>query len=345
MTLDSSANHHPTDTQPAMALSPWRFCVAPMIDWTDRHERFFLRRMSRHARLYTEMITTSAIIHGDRERLLGYDPSEHPVALQLGGSHPNELAYCAQVGEALGYDEINLNVGCPSDRVQSGRFGACLMAEPQLVAEGIAAMQAAVNVPVTVKCRIGIDDMEDYTDLQHFVDTVATAGCRVFIVHARKAWLQGLSPKENREIPPLKHELVYRLKADFPSLTVVINGGIENLSQCDTHLQHCDGVMLGRAVYHNPYLLAGVDQHLFGSASDFQRRSQVIAELLPYIDAQLDNGVRLSHMTRHILGLFHGLPGGRLFRRHISENAHKPGADSQVLKDAFALVQARNNDI
>ncbi len=311
-----------------------------MMDWTDRHCRFFLRQISRHARLYTEMVCTPALIHGSRRRLLRFDPAEHPVALQLGGAELDELAQCAELGERWGYDEINLNCGCPSDRVQDGRFGACLMREPEHVAEAVRTMRAATRLPVTVKHRIGVDESEDYAFMHHFVETVAAAGCEVFIVHARKAWLKGLSPKENREIPPLQYELVYRLKQDFPQLTIVINGGIKTLDACDEHLRHVDGVMLGREVYDHPYLLAEVDQRLFADARPAPTRHEVIERLKPYVARELDEGAQLNHITRHILGLYRGLPGGRAFRRTLSEGVHHGGGDLDLLDDALADVDS-----
>jgi tRNA-dihydrouridine synthase A len=307
-----------------------------MMDWTDRHARFFLRQISRHARLYTEMVTTGAILHGDRARLLAFDPAEHPVALQLGGAEPDALAECARIGADLGYDEINLNVGCPSDRVQSGRFGACLMAEPDLVARGVAAMRAAVDVPVTVKHRIAIDEMPEWETLIGFVDTVADAGCAHVIVHARKAWLDGLSPRENREVPPLHYDLVHRLKAERPDLHVTINGGIETMDAAATHLEHVDGVMLGRAAYQNPYVLAEVDQRFYGDAQPVRTRHEIIAALLPYIEREVAAGTHLIGITRHILGLFNGLPGARAWRRYLSENA--PGFSGSP-GEAVALVR------
>ena len=310
-----------------------------MMDWSDHHCRLFWRQLTRQALLYTEMVTTGALIHGDRERFLHYNTEEHPVALQLGGSDPADLARCARWAEQWGYDEVNLNCGCPSDRVQSGMFGACLMAEPQRVADCVKAMRDATSIPVTVKHRIGIDDMERYEDLVGFVRPVAEAGCEVFIVHARKAWLQGLSPKENREIPPLNYPWVYRLKQDFPGLTVVINGGITSLDQCRQHLEHVDGVMLGREAYQNPWLLAEIDSELFGMDNPASSRDDVIEALLPYVAQQLAGGVHLNHITRHILGLYQGVPGARKFRRHLSENAYKPGAGLDVLIAAHRLVQ------
>lgn len=317
----------------------WRFSVAPMMDWTDRHCRYFLRLLSRHTRLYTEMVNTGAILRGDAGRHLRFDASEHVVALQLGGSEPEALARSAAIGAQYGYDEINLNCGCPSDRVQEGRFGACLMAEPRRVAEAVAAMRAACAVPVTVKCRIGIDDSEDYVFLRAFVETVAAAGCAVFVVHARKAWLSGLSPKENREIPPLRYEQVYRLKQEFPQLTIAINGGIRSLEDCERHLQHVDGVMLGREAYENPYLLAQVDRRLFGDTRMPPSRTDAALALRPYVEQELAAGTPLGQITRHILGLYKGQPGGRAFRRHLSEHAHRRGAAWPVVEDALALTE------
>ena len=313
----------------------WRVAVAPMLDWTDRHCRYFLRLLSRRVRLYTEMATTGAVLRGDRERLLAYDPAERPLALQLGGSDPDELARCARIAADFGYDEVNLNVGCPSDRVQSGRFGACLMAEPALVAECVAAMRAAAALPVTVKTRIGIDDRDSYEALTDFVGQAATAGCAVFIIHARKAWLHGLSPKENREIPPLRYEVVHRLKRDFPELTVLLNGGLTNLDQAAEQLSWVDGVMIGRAAYENPYLLAEVDRRFFDSSAPPPNRHQVIQAFLPYIETQLQRGTPLHCMTRPVLGLFQGIPGARAWRRHLSEQAPRRGADAAVLEAAL----------
>jgi tRNA-dihydrouridine synthase A len=285
------------------------------------------------------MVTTGALIHGDRERFLHFNPEEHPVALQLGGSDPAELARCARWAAEWGYDEVNLNCGCPSDRVQSGMFGACLMARPQLVADCVKAMRDACDLPVTVKHRIGIDHMESYGELVDFVAPIADAGCEVFIVHARKAWLQGLSPKENREVPPLHYPWVYRLKQDFPALTIVLNGGIRSLDECEAHLAHVDGVMVGREAYQNPWLLAEVDPRLFAMDKPARSRDDVIERLLPYVAQQLDRGVHLNHITRHLLGLYQGVPGARKFRRHLSENAYKPGAGIEVLEQAFDLVR------
>ena len=316
-----------------------RFCVAPMMDWTDRFDRYFLRLLSRHARLYTEMVTANAVLHGDRQRLLGFDQSEHPVALQLGGSEPAALAEAAKIGADFGYDEINLNVGCPSDRVQSGRFGACLMAEPELVAHCVAAMRAAVpHLPVTVKCRTGIDRQNPEEILPRFIATVRDAGCETFIIHARMAWLEGLSPKQNRDIPPLDYALAHRMKTEFLELTFVLNGGLHSLDDAAPHLAHLDGVMLGRAAYHNPYLLAEVDGRLFGDDAPPPTRARVIERLLPWADAQVAQGVPLHCITRHIFGLFQGQPGARSWRRHLSENAHRPGAGAGVIRDALVHV-------
>jgi tRNA-dihydrouridine synthase A len=314
-----------------------------MMDWTDRHCRYFLRLLSRRTRLYTEMVNTGAILRGDAQRHLRFHPGEHPLALQLGGSEPQALARSAAIGAEYGYDEINLNCGCPSDRVQEGRFGACLMAEPQRVAEAVAAMRAACAVPVTVKCRIGIDDSEDYVFLRAFVETVAAVGCETFVVHARKAWLSGLSPKENREIPPLRYEQVYRLKQEFPQLHIAINGGIRTLEDCERHLQHVDGVMLGREAYENPYLLAQVDQRLFGETQPIPSRTQAVLRLRPYVEEELSGGTPLGQITRHIQGLYKGQPGGRAFRRHLSEHAHRRQAGWAVVEDALALT-VRHDD-
>jgi tRNA-dihydrouridine synthase A len=317
-----------------------KFCVAPMMDWSDRHCRFFHRLMTRHARLYTEMVTADAVIRGKREQLLGFSKEEHPIALQLGGSDPGKLADAATIGEGYGYDEINLNVGCPSDRVQEGRFGACLMAEPPLVAQCVAAMRATVSIPVTVKCRIGIDDQDEEADFQRFIDTVADAGCTTFIVHARKAWLKGLSPKENREVPPLDYARVYRLKAARPDLTIVLNGGIETLESSADHLKHLDGVMLGRAAYHDPYLLTAVDQRFFGGAAPAPSRSDVLQALAPYAETHVANGGKLNNITRHILGLYYQQPRGRLFRRFLSESVTKRDAGAEILMEAAGLVDS-----
>lgn len=314
-----------------------RLSVAPMMDWTDRHDRFFLRLITRRALLYTEMITTGALIHGDAARFLRYHEAEHPLAIQLGGSDPAELAVCAKMSEDCGYDEVNLNVGCPSDRVQSGRFGACLMAEPDLVARSVAAMIRAVSVPVTVKCRIGIDHQPE-DRLFDFVRRVADGGCRTFVIHARQAWLEGLSPKENREVPPLDYDLVYRVKQAFPDLTIVINGGIGSLDEAEAHLAHVDGAMLGRAAYQTPYCLADADRRFFGDRRAPRSRLEVIDDLIPYVEAAVAEGTPLPAITRHIMGLPHGLPGARAWRRHLSENARRPGAGAEVILEAAKLV-------
>jgi tRNA-dihydrouridine synthase A len=324
---------------PSPPCPPHRLAVAPMLEWTDRHCRFFLRLISRHTLLYSEMVTTGALLHGDRQRHLGFDPAEHPLALQLGGSDPAELARCAAIGAAWGYDEVNLNVGCPSDRVQSGRFGACLMAEPSLVAECVAAMREAVQVPVTVKHRIGIDHRDSYEALCGFVSQVAAAGCHTFIVHARKAWLQGLSPKENREVPPLRYDIVHRLKRDFPHLEIVLNGGILTLEAAAAQLEQVDGVMIGREAYHNPWILAEADQRLFGDARPPPARDQVALAMMAYAERQAAEGTAVSHICRHILGLYHAQPGGRLWRRHLSEQAPRRGAAPAVIAAALEQVQ------
>ena len=312
-------------------------CVAPMMDWTDRHCRYFHRLLAPHALLYTEMVTAPAVIHGDRARLLGFDASEHPVALQLGGSEPAQLAEAARIGAELGYDEINLNVGCPSDRVQSGRFGACLMREPALVRDCVVAMREAVahtRAAITVKCRIGVDEQDEYAGLAQFVDDVHEGGCDVFIVHARKAWLKGLSPKENREVPPLNYERVYKLKREHPQLTVIINGGVASVGEVEQHLHHVDGAMLGRTAYHEPYCLAEIEHAVHGTA--LPDRDEVLRRLRPYIEAHLARGDRLQHITRHILGLYQGLPGARAFRRLLSEQAHRADAAWDVIEQAMA---------
>ncbi|CEO40459.1 tRNA dihydrouridine(20/20a) synthase DusA [Photobacterium kishitanii] len=317
-----------------------RFSVAPMLDWTDRHCRYFHRLMSKNALLYTEMVTTGAIIHGKGD-FLAYNEEEHPLALQLGGSNPADLARCAKLAAERGYDEINLNVGCPSDRVQNGMFGACLMGEAELVAQCVAAMREVADIPVTVKTRIGIDEQDSYEFLSHFITTVSEkGGCDNFIIHARKAWLKGLSPKENREIPPLDYPRVYQLKQDFPQLTMAINGGIKTFEEMEQHLQHLDGVMVGREAYQSPYLMAEVDQRLFGSDRPVMKRREVVEAMYPYIERQLANGSYLGHITRHMLGLFQSMPGARQWRRYISENAHKPGAGIEVVQQALAKIPA-----
>ncbi len=322
-----------------MTLEPHKFCIAPMMDWTDRHCRFFHRLMTKNARLYTEMVTADALIFGPRDRLLRFAEAEHPIALQLGGSDPAKLAEAATFGAAAGYDEINFNVGCPSDRVQSGTFGACLMAEPERVGRLIKAMRQAVSIPVTVKCRIGIDDQDQDQDLSQFVDHVADAGCDTFIVHARKAWLKGLSPKQNRDVPPLNYARVWRLKDARPDLTIIINGGLNSLAECEMHLAHVDGVMVGRAAYQTPYMLADVDQTFFGETDATITRRDVLEQLKPYIQDHLNTGGRLNNITRHILGLYHGQQRGRLYRRHLSEYAPKLGSDLSVLEGALDCVE------
>jgi len=320
-------------------MNEHRFCVAPMMEWTDRHCRYLHRLLSGRARLYTEMVTAEAVIRGDRERLIGFDPFEHPVALQLGGAEPARLALAARIAEEFGYDEINLNVGCPSDRVQSGRFGACLMREPALVADCLAAMRNAVQVPVTVKCRLGVDDQDPEESLRSFVSACVAPGMTTFIVHARKAWLNGLSPRENRDVPPLDYKLVYRLKLENPQLTIVINGGISTLAETERHLQHVDGVMMGRAAYRSPALLAGIDARLFGDAP--RDIDGTVARFADYIEGKLTEGVPLHAMTRHMLGLFTGRPGARLFRRHLSEHATAAHAGIEVVRAALAHLAPR----
>jgi tRNA-dihydrouridine synthase A len=315
------------------------FSIAPMMDWTDPYDRYFLRLISRHAYLYSEMVTADAVIHGNRNKLLGFDAVEHPVALQLGGSDPAKLAEAARIGADYGYDEINLNVGCPSDRVQSGRFGACLMTEPDLVAECVATMSKAVSVAVTVKCRIGVDDQDVDVALDDLAARVFDAGVECLIVHARKAWLKGLSPKENRDVPPLDYDRVYRLKQRFAQKEIIINGGIDNHDECATHLKLVDGVMLGRVAYQNPYILAPVDTLYYGSKIPAPSRHQIVENLLPYVERNLSEGMPLNRITRHILGLFQGCPGARRWRRHLSENAHLPGAGIDVIVAAAALVE------
>jgi tRNA-dihydrouridine synthase A len=318
----------------------YRFCIAPMMEWTDRHCRFFHRLLTRRARLYTEMLGTGAVIHGDRARLLGFDPAEHPLAVQLGGSEPRALAQAARICADLGYDEVNLNVGCPSERVQDGRFGACLMAEPALVGDCVAAMKAAVAVPVTVKCRLGVDDQDPEAALDAMADAVAAAGVDALVVHARKAWLDGLSPKENRDVPPLDYDRVYRLKAAHPRLTVVVNGGIASLEAAQAHLRHVDGAMLGRAAYREPWRLLAVDPLIFGAPAPAASARAALEALLPYIERELARGTRLHAVTRHVLGLFNGVPGARAFRRHLAMNAVKPGAGVEVVAEALALLRA-----
>ena len=313
-----------------------------MMECTDKHFRYLLRLVSKHTVLYTEMITTGAILNGDRERLLNFNAIEHPVALQLGGSDPSAMARCARLGAEAGYDEINLNIGCPSDRVQSGRFGACLMAEPELVADCVAHMRCAVNLPVTVKTRIGIDNNDSYEALCRFIAVVSEAGCEVFIIHARKAWLKGLSPKQNREVPPLKYDIAYRLKQDFPEIEIILNGGLTSLREAQQHLYHVDGVMVGREVYSNPYALSEVDHLFYSDDSHPPSRREVLDRYLPYVENQLKEGVSLSGITRHLMGLFQGLPGARAWRRALSEKARRPGAGVAVLQQAARCVIESN---
>jgi tRNA-dihydrouridine synthase A len=315
--------------------------VAPMMDYTDRHFRYFMRQITRHTLLYTEMITSAAIKHGDRPKLLDFSSEEKPLSLQLGGDNPQELAECAVIGEDWGYDEINLNVGCPSDRVQSGNFGACLMANPKLVAEAVEKMQQRVTIPITIKHRIGIDNHDSYEDMSQFVRIVSEAGCQRFTVHARKAWLKGLSPKENRNIPPLRYEDVYRLKREFPQLFIEINGGIINLEQVKNNLQFVDAVMIGRAAYDNPYLFATVDRDIYQQNVIPPTRHEVIERMLPYIDYWVSRGLRLHSISRHLLAIFSGIPGTKKWKRHISENAHLSGASSQVIIDALGKVYSQ----
>src|SRR4249919_315814 len=326
------------DWRKVVSRTTYKLSAAPMMDWTDRHCRAFHRVLAPGARLYTEMVHAQAVRHGDRARLLGFDASEHPVALQLGGSDPVALAEATRIGAEWGYDEVNLNVGCPSDRVQAGRFGACLMKEPALVADCIAAMTAAVSIPVTVKCRLGVDEQEDYDSFLAFIDTVAATGCTRFVVHARKAWLSGLSPKENREIPPLRYEWVHRLKRERPQLRISLNGGLDNVDECLAQLQQVDEVMLGRCAYHEPYRLHLLDCALSGRAPS--GRVQLLRAYLPYVEAQLARGVALKHISRHVLGLFHAQPGGRAFRQVLSEQAPKAGAGLEVFERALATVES-----
>jgi tRNA-dihydrouridine synthase A len=313
-----------------------------MMDWTDRHCRYFHRLLCRNALLYTEMLTTGALLHGDAERFLRFDKTEHPVALQLGGSDAKELAICARMAERTGYDEVNLNCGCPSDRVQSGAFGACLMQKPGLVAECVSAMQSSCAIPVTVKCRIGVDEQDEETALQEFAGQLMDIGCSSLTVHARKAWLKGLSPKENRDIPPLNYDRVYRLKQHFPDLEVVINGGIRDLEQIKSHLEYVDGVMIGREAYHNPWLLALIDTEIFGEAPNFASPIDALEAMYPYIETQLAQGEKLGAMTRHLLGLFQGVPGTRRFKQYLSEHVHKPGSDLGVLVTASGHLRSKN---
>lgn len=316
-----------------------RFSIAPMMDWTDRHCRFFHRLLTRRALIYTEMLTTGAVLRGDRARLLGFDPFEYPVALQLGGCNTEQLSQAARIGEDFGYEEINLNVGCPSDRVQEGRFGACLMAEPMLVADCVATMKASVKIPVTVKCRIGIDEQDPEQTLFAFAAAIKAAKVNALIVHARKAWLKGLSPRENREVPPLDYALVHRLKAAHPDLEIILNGGLASVEQALAEAKGLDGVMLGRAAYQEPWRLLQVDPEFFGTPAPFKSPNEALLALIPYIERALTNGARLNSITRHVLGVFHGVPGARAFRRHLATEATKPGAGPSVLVDALAKLQ------
>ena len=331
-----NASYNPVTTSPQLSR---RFSVAPMMDWTDRHCRYFLRLLSRHALLYTEMVTTGALINGDANRFLRHDEAEHPLALQLGGSVPSDLAVCAKMAEAAGYDEVNLNVGCPSDRVQNNLIGACLMGHPALVADCVKAMRDAVGIEVTVKHRIGINGRDSYAELCDFVGQVQAAGCRSFTVHARIAILEGLSPKENREVPPLRYDVAQQLKRDFPDLEVILNGGIKTLDQCEAHLEHFDGVMLGREAYHNPYLLAQVDSRLFGSEEPVITRAEALRRMRPYIQNHLDSGGLMHHVTRHVLGLGQGFPGARRFRQLLSVDIHKTREPLALLEQATGLLE------
>ncbi len=317
----------------------YRLSIAPMLDWTNRDYRYFMRLITRHSLLYTEMVTTGAILYGENlDRFLGHDVSEQPIALQLGGSEPAALAACAKLGEEWGYSEINLNVGCPSNRVQSGRFGACLMAEAELVAEGVSAMQDVVDIPVTVKTRLGIDKQDSYAFLADFIATVSEVGCEQFILHARKAWLSGLSPKENRDVPPLDYDRVLQIKQDFPDLKIMINGGVTSLDAAKAHLTQLDGVMVGRAAYHDPYCLAAADKDIFGDDHGVLSRHEIVRAMLPYIEQRITQGKSLQAITRHMLGLFQGQPGAKMWRRYLSENAHIRGAEIGVVEQALALV-------
>jgi tRNA-dihydrouridine synthase A len=315
-----------------------KISIAPMMDCTDRHYRYLMRLITKHTLLYTEMVTTGALIHGDRDRWLHYHPQEHPIALQLGGSNSQELALCARFAEDYGYDEVNLNIGCPSDRVQSGRIGACLMAEPELVADCVAAMFAATKCPVTVKTRIGIDNRDSYEELYHFITTVHQAGCQTFIIHARKAWLNGLSPKENRSVPPLQYPIVYKLKQDFPQIEIIINGGITTLEDIETHLQHVDGVMIGREAYANPYLLAEIEEKFYPSRATIKSRHEILEEYLPYIQQQLTEGNRLNLITRHLLGLYQGLAGAKRWRTYLTQHAINKDKGIEVVRAAQQFV-------
>lgn len=320
------------------------FSVAPMLDWTDRHERYFLRLISHHALLYTEMVTTGAIIFGDRDRYLQFNKEEHPVALQLGGSDVKHLAECTKIAEDYGYDEVNLNLGCPSNRVQNGSFGACMMAEPELVGECIAAMKQSVEIPVSAKTRIGIDDKDSFEELVHFIGTLHEAGCENFVMHARKAILKGLSPKENRTVPPLKYDVVYKIKELFPQCHFSLNGGVKTLDETLMHLKQVDGVMMGREAYHNPYLLSDVDRLIFEDDHAVLTRHQIVESMFPYIEKEMQKGVRLQSIVRHMLGIFQGVKGTKAWKRYISENAHKTDSGLDVLKHALTLVEDRAID-
>ncbi len=323
---------------PAFTPVKHSFSVAPMLDWTDRHCRYFYRLMSKHALLYTEMVTTGALLYGNAQRFLEFNAVEHPLALQLGGSNPNDLAICTQMAANQGYNEVNLNVGCPSNKVQNGSFGACLMAKPELVAECVNAMQHQVSIPVSVKSRIGIDNQDSYAELHNFIATIANAGCDTFILHARKAWLQGLSPKQNREIPPLRYDIVFQLKQDFPQLKIILNGGIKSLATAQDLIKQVDGVMLGREIYHNPFILTEVDQKFFGATKNTLSRSEIIQALIPYVQQHCLNGGHLKHISRHILGLFHQQPHAKTWRRYLSENAPLAEAKPELLLDALAKM-------
>lgn len=316
-----------------------KISIAPMMACTDRHYRAFMRIMTKHTWLYSEMVTTGAVLYGDRQKLLHFSRIEHPIALQLGGSEPHDLALSAKIAEDFGYDEVNLNVGCPSDRVQSGQFGACLLKQPDLVADCIAAMRQAVSIPVTVKTRIGVDDQDSYPELQHFIRTVTAAGCRTFIIHARKAWLKGLSPRENRNIPPLCYDTVYQLKRDFPALEILINGGIKRITDIEEHLQYVDGAMIGRAAYANPYLFIDVDQQFYGNCQSRLSQALVVREYLPYIADQLSRGIRLRPLIRHLIGLFQGMPGAKRWRRYLSENASNQTLGLGIVEKALQFVE------
>lgn len=338
---EHSSNQHTDKTNDSTETDYHRFCIAPMMDWSDRHCRYFWRLLTKRSLLYTEMITTGALIYGDQDSHLAFHQDEHPIAAQLGGSDPADLSRAALICQQAGYDEVNLNVGCPSERVKSGAFGACLMNEPQTVADGVKAMRDTVQIPITVKCRIGVDENDSYQALCEFVSCIQEAGCHTVIVHARKAWLNGLSPKQNREVPPLKYSTVYQLKQDFPALQIIINGGLKTISQCEQALEQVDGVMIGREAYQNPFMLNSVDQRLFGDhpkAADLPSAKQIALSYADYIETQLAQGVRLNHMTRHLLGLFHGVSGARAFRRYISENAHAKNAGVEVFLAALEKI-------